>query len=252
MAEELKCPICGSPTRVYMGNARKDGLCAKHAEQLKKGLLELKNGKFVFANQEPVKTKIVETKPVEKKNEDAEQNPVPIVKCIACGKETFNGNLFCASCYHKYKEKQLLVKITKCKEIEIMDESYEGMFVCKDGHIVKSKSERDIDNYLFDHGIPHAYEKAVPINANKNDDLHPDFYLPNFNESGKDVYIEHWGVNPNNKEYKKSMKYKIEKYKELGLTIISTYESDIKDPDTSLFRKLNHFEYGKINFPDGE
>lgn len=31
MADELKCPICGNPTRVYMGNARKDGLCAKHA-----------------------------------------------------------------------------------------------------------------------------------------------------------------------------------------------------------------------------
>lgn len=32
MAEELKCPICGKPTRVYMGNARKDRLCAKHAD----------------------------------------------------------------------------------------------------------------------------------------------------------------------------------------------------------------------------
>ncbi len=251
MSEELKCPICGSPTRVYMGNARKDGLCAKHAEQLKKGLLELKNGKFVPVKpnnkQEEKKKEVVDKRAVE-----TDQNLVPIVKCIACGKETFNGNLFCASCYHKYKEKQLLVKISKCKEIEIMDESYEGMFVCKDGHIVKSKSERDIDNYLFDHGIPHAYEKAIPINANKSDDLHPDFYLPNYNDSGNDVYIEHWGVNPNNKEYKKSMKYKIEKYKELGLTIISTYESDIKDPDTSIYRKLNHFKFNEVNFTENE
>ena len=250
MAEELKCPICGNPTRVYMGNARKDGLCAKHAEQLKKGLLEFKNGKFIIVKSEPKKEET--KKEVIEKSAEIDQNQVPIVRCIACGKETFNGNLFCASCYHKYKEKQLLVKISKCKEIEIMDESYEGMFVCKDGHIVKSKSERDIDNYLFDHGIPHAYEKAIPINANKSDDLHPDFYLPNYNDSGNDVYIEHWGVNPNNKEYKKSMKYKIEKYKELGLTIISTYESDIKDPDTSIYRKLNHFKFNEVNFTENE
>lgn len=34
--EELKCPICGEATRVYMGNARKDKLCGKHADMLKK------------------------------------------------------------------------------------------------------------------------------------------------------------------------------------------------------------------------
>ena len=34
MAEVLKCPICDQPTRVYMGNARRDRLCAKHADEL--------------------------------------------------------------------------------------------------------------------------------------------------------------------------------------------------------------------------
>ena len=38
-----------------------------------------------------------------------------------------------------------------------MDESYEGMFKCRDGHIVKSKSEREIDNYLFEKGIEPPY-----------------------------------------------------------------------------------------------
>ena len=33
--EKLTCPICGEPTRVYMGNARKDRLCGKHADMLK-------------------------------------------------------------------------------------------------------------------------------------------------------------------------------------------------------------------------
>ena len=31
MIDELKCPICGQATRVYMENARKDRLCGKHA-----------------------------------------------------------------------------------------------------------------------------------------------------------------------------------------------------------------------------
>ena len=47
MSEELKCPICGEPTRVYMGNARKDKLCAKHADELKAGKIEL-NDKGLF------------------------------------------------------------------------------------------------------------------------------------------------------------------------------------------------------------
>ena len=37
MEKELVCPICGAPTRVYMGNARKDRLCGKHADELKAG-----------------------------------------------------------------------------------------------------------------------------------------------------------------------------------------------------------------------
>ena len=41
--EKLTCPICGEPTRVYMGNARKDRLCGKHADMLKAGdLLQIR------------------------------------------------------------------------------------------------------------------------------------------------------------------------------------------------------------------
>lgn len=254
MANELKCPICGQPTSVYMGNARKDRLCIKHAKELKNGEIML-NDEGIFVNaktgelltttkKQPVKTEEQNTK-----SEDYSDNAI-IVKCIACGKETRNGNLFCGFCYHKYKEKQLLVKITKCKEIEIMDESYEGVYKCKDGHIVKSKSEREIDNYLFDHGIPHAYEKAISIDADREHDLHPDFFLPNFANSGKDVYIEHWGFNSNNRDYTKSKKYKIGIYKEKGLTIISTNEKDMNDPEASLNRKLNHFKYDTVNFDE--
>lgn len=253
---ELLCPICGKPTRVYMGNVRKDRLCAYHAEQLKKGEVSIdennlfvdKNGVILNKDYDCSK-KINENKSDNKKDDNDERL---ITKCIACGKETKNGNLFCIQCYHKYKDKKLLVKIVKCKEIEIMDESYEGMFKCKDGHIVKSKSEREIDNYLFEKGIAHAYEKSISIDEDKNHDIHPDFCLPNFKKSGKNVYIEHWGFNSNNIEYTKSKNYKLKQYKKLGLTVISTTEKDMNDPEAALDRKLEHFKNDIVNFADEE
>ena len=39
MSKQLCCPICGEPTNVYMGKARKDGLCRKHGMQANKGEL---------------------------------------------------------------------------------------------------------------------------------------------------------------------------------------------------------------------
>ena len=38
--ENLICPICGKPTSVWYGNARKDKLCREHAQQLKEGVIE--------------------------------------------------------------------------------------------------------------------------------------------------------------------------------------------------------------------
>ena len=261
MSNELKCPICGQPTRVYMGNARKDRLCAKHADELKKGdiiakdnglFVDAKSGKILNSNHKEEPKAFVKRNDLQQKEVKENSEESAIVKCIACGKETKNGNLFCVGCYHKYKDKQLLVKITKCKEVEIMDESYEGVFTCKDGHIVKSKSEREIDNYLFDHGIPHAYEKKISIDGDKNNYLHPDFFLPNYMNSGKGIYIEHWGFNSNNREYTKSKKYKIGVYKKLGITIISTCEKDMNDLEASLDRKLKYFKYDVVNFDDEE
>ena len=191
MNKTLICPICDNPTRVYMGNARKDGLCGKHADMLKAGDLKI-NEKGLFVD---VKTNIVlnknfiEEKVQVKQESETKADFTGVTKCIGCGTLTKNGHLFCIECYKKYKDKQLLVKITKCVEINILDESYEGVYKCKDGHIVKSKSEREIDNYLFDHNIPHAYEKVVSIDGDSKHDLHPDFCLPNYLGKGKDVYI---------------------------------------------------------------
>jgi len=170
------------------------------------------------------------------KNEELQKSK----KCLLCEKES-GEFIFCKSCFARYRNKTLLLKITVAKdqELELLDESYEGLYTCKDGHVVKSKSERDIDNYLFEHKIAHAYEKALVINSEV---FHPDFYLPEL-----DVYLEHWGYDESNLEYTKRKEYKIPKYKEKGITLISTYEKDMKDVDTSLDIKLSNYKKGEIN-----
>lgn len=203
-----------------------------------------------------------QTRPIEEIKEEAaqeKQNNVVVInsnnkaKCITCGRQT-DGVLFCGTCYHKYKEKELLFKITNCTNVELLDEEYENKLTCKDGHIVKSKSEREIDNYLFEHGISHAYEKELPYSA--TDVLKPDFCLPNYLGNGEDVYIEHWGYNENNIRYTESKKFKLKIYKELcakkKITLICTYEkTDIGKIDTVLNRKLTK-EYIKIHEINGE
>ena len=318
---EPNCPICGNPTSVWYGNARKDGLCREHAQMLKEGKLiqcpdcgsfhlvneeckckiqkytELPHegfntciicGKdtdgyafckecyYKYSNDELLailndsdfnKTentsnnneKIVST-PTSQKNikVEAEQNKTVIInlnnksKCITCGKQT-DGLLFCTNCYHKYKNKQLLVKITNCTNIELLDEDYEGHYTCKDGHVVKSKSERTIDNYLFEHGIFHAYERELPYGATEKEVLHPDFCLPNYLGIGQDVYLEHWGYNENNIQYTKTKKFKMDIYKQLGITLVCIYEkTDMGKIDTVLDRKLNKqfIKANQINYED--
>ncbi len=54
-----------------------------------------------------------------------------------------------------------------------------------DGHMVRSKAEMLIDNWLYMAEIVHAYERKLPI----EEELYSDFYIP----TGK-VYIEYWGL----------------------------------------------------------
>lgn len=311
MKDKLECPICGEPTRVYMGNARKDRLCAKHADLLKseeiyvdedglfldsktnrilnkdykytdfpvegfsnciicndetdgyafckkcfkkhssEELLDLLNGNVNSDIKENIQEEVFN-------DEKAETNGIVVInennksKCITCGRDT-DGLLFCGSCYYKYKDKKLLFEITNCSNVELLDAEYEGKYFCKDGHQVKSKSERDIDNYLFEKGISHAYEKEVAYGSGEKETIHPDFWLPNYLGKGKDVYIEHWGYNENNIQYTKTKKFKMPIYKKLGITLICTYEkSDMGKIDSVLDRKLNKdfIKENEINFED--
>ena len=251
--EKLVCPICGEPTYLVGGkNPRKDRLCSKHSTLLfHKKIEQCPDCQAWHNTGETCPCKIQTT-------ENSTPNNVIIInennksKCITCGKKT-DGLLFCSECYRKYSKKELLFKITKCSAVELLDEDYEGRYTCKDGHVVKSKSERDIDNYLFENDIPHAYEKPLPYGKTEKEVLHPDFYLPHYLGKGKHIYIEHWGYNENNLQYTKTKKFKLPIYEKLGITLICTYEkTDAGDIDAILERKLNKqfIEENKINFKE--
>ncbi len=264
------CPICGEDTfLVYGKHPRKDGLCGFHSQMLfNNEIKQCPDCQSWYETNKTCKCKIKKKKeekniqPQEKYEAPTippqEENNVVIIneqnksKCITCGKKT-DGLLFCSTCFHKYKDKELLFKITACSNVELLDENYEGRYTCKDGHIVKSKSEREIDNYLFEHGISHAYEKALAYGASEKEVLHPDFFLPNYLDDGKHVYIEHWGYNENNIQYQKTKKFKLPIYEKLGITLICTYEkTDTADIDTALDRKLRKefIRENSINFSD--
>lgn len=164
--------------------------------------------------------------------------------CIICNSNKENdGYLFCKTCYHQYKNKTITLQIKNCRNIKLIDSYYDGRYKCKDGHIVKSKAEREIDNYLFDHNIKHCYEKNLAIDNNKEHDLLPDFYLPEEN-----VYIEHLGKEED-PSYIEILQYKMKIYKKLGLTIVCTHEStDSFDMESALNRKLKNYKAKKINY----
>lgn len=248
-----KCPICGEPTNVYMGNARKDGLCRKHGKMANVGEIvqcpdcSKWNCKDTICECKNEKQKVTVVK-----NDEEIKNTNNELTCIICG-EPSNGKHFCLDCYHKFKNKVLYIKINKCKEFEKLDAEYASELVCDDGHLVKSKSEVLIDNYLYSKGIQHAYEKPYPVDENKEHDIHPDFYIPFLKDEkdniiAKDIYIEHFGYGDENKKYKEQKDYKLSIYKKDKLTVICTTEKDINDGcSNTLDRKFKFLKLNDIN-----
>ncbi len=221
MSEQLRCPICGEPTNVYMGKARKDGLCRKHGMQANKGEIFQCNdcGKWVE------KDTICDCKKKEESNIAKCENELT---CIICG-EPSNGKHFCLKCWNKYKDKSIDIRIIHCKDIEILDAYGNLQYKCDDGRKVRSKSEKIISDFLFKYGIRTIYEKPVYYYPNENETitLHPDFYLPDY-----DCYIEHNGVDT--KSYKANKTKTEEMYKSLNYKVIITTENDLVDIEAKL------------------
>ena len=234
------CVICGKPTGTYV-------FCREHQA-------EKDNGKIVKCEScgewhyvdKPCKN-CGEGDIVKKsKNPDwildwndnsTNKDSTSDLKCIICGDDS-NGKYFCKSCYYRYKNKEILIRIAKCQFPcgEPLDESYEGVYECDDGHIVKSIAEQTIDNYLCEKAIFHGYE--LPLDVGMEKPLKPDFCLKDYLGQGEDVYIEYFGLK-GQPEYDKKTAYKMEHYRKKNITLICLYpNTDTKNLRFSLQTKL--------------
>ena len=112
------------------------------------------------------------------------------------------------------------------KASEIMDrnENAPATFKTKTGHMVKTRAEMMIANFLFDHKLLFQYN-SVATWADK-DDFRPSFYIPKL-----DLYIEQ---NPYDyiKEYAKAMRAKTKQYdkhKKKNIMLTSEDENNIEE-----------------------
>ena len=140
--------------------------------------------------------------------------------CIICG-EPSNGKHFCLSCYHEYKNKSIDIRITNCREIQILDQYGNLTIECDDGRKVRSRAEALISNFFYNNKIRSVYEKTIYYKENGEDkQLHPDFYLPDY-----DVYIEYNEIKK--KSYLKNKAYTKKIYDKLGFKVIIMDEQDL-------------------------
>lgn len=100
-----------------------------------------------------------------------------------------------------------------------------------DGHLVRSKAELLIDNWLYMAGIVHAYERQLPI----QEEVYCDFYLP----AGK-VYVEYWGLEQD-AAYAARKQRKRALYAKYQLQLIELTDAEIRSLDDCLPKLLLRF-----------
>ena len=121
--------------------------------------------------------------------------------------------------------------LDKNSESESFREKFPAKLRTADGHMVRSKAEMLIDNWLYMAEIVHAYERKLPV----EEDVYCDFYIP----TGK-VYIEYWGYE-NEKKYLRRKEEKLRIYEKYGFQLIQLNEEDVKNLDDVLPRMLLKF-----------
>ena len=230
---EMICPICGEPTNVYMGKARKDRLCKKHGMKKNAGEIDVNPDGFFI----DVATRKILNPPAEaQKKVEEPKGSADELTCIICG-EPSNGKHFCIKCYHEYKDHSVDIRITNCRDTQIIDKYGNKTIKTRDGRFVRSLSEKIILDYFFDHCTRVVYEKTIPYINEKgeNAELHPDFYLFDY-----DLYIEYNGLT--NKSYLKKKDYANKIYQAKGYKVEILDANDIGDIEGTLDRILEKYK----------
>lgn len=91
---------------------------------------------------------------------------------------------------------------------------------CEDGDYVRSKAEREIDNFFFRNRIWHIYE-AEYISKKNGQKYYPDFYLPDHH-----LYIEYFGMKDVDYIQKRDQKIQMYQADETIRFAYLTYEDD--------------------------
>lgn len=116
-------------------------------------------------------------------------------------------------------------------ETDAFRRKYPPQYRTQDGHMVRSRAEVMIDDYLYQNRIVHAYERRLPI----EEDLLCDFYLPE-----NKVYIEFWGME-SNPQYRQRKETKLAIYANYGFQLVELTDADVQSLDDTLPRKLIGF-----------
>lgn len=119
----------------------------------------------------------------------------------------------------------------KLGEGRVEDRHGPGGTRTKDGHFVRSKSEREIANFLFDNKIRYQYERPTRI---AGVELKPDFYLP---DVAGGLHLEHFGMLDNDR-YRYWAEQKSKLFQRDRKEWIATDERDALDMDSALRSKL--------------
>ncbi len=126
---------------------------------------------------------------------------------------------------------------------------------------VKSLQEMEIANFLFLHGINYKYEATYPYQDSESyrRTYKPDFYLPDY-----DIYLEHFGVDENNRcrwltpieeeKYVEDMNWKKSWHKTNGTKLLCTYSyyysKGILLTELEKMLKQNGVEFKDIDLAD--
>ncbi len=217
MEINMNCQFCGKPSKFFQ-------LCKQCNELKDQGIIVKceKCDTWHYANENCPTCNPTENIITQKSD----------LKCIICG-EPSNGKHFCLNCYKKYKDKSIDIRITNCITIEILDKYGNRQYKCDDGHYVRSRAEKIINDFLFREKVRAIYEEPIYYKENgKDKTLKPDFYLPDY-----DIYIEYNEINT--KAYLKNKEYAMQIYKELNKTVIIMDDNDLTDIKAFLKPKLN-------------
>jgi len=107
---------------------------------------------------------------------------------------------------------------------------YPANIRCNDGHYVRSRGEKIIDDWLFDNKFFHIYEKLI-YDADNDQEIKPDFYL-----SDHCIYIEFWGKNES--WYAEIRELKEKYYNANNITYISIEINEIDNIGDILQKRL--------------